>query len=151
MQDLLDACCAWYRPVFTEATNQMTFQYRVLANATDLMSEGGAVDSYVDKNGTFSTLPYIVPGSTAFYNARCAMGNRSLDCISLWDPAVHWASCASVASGLFLKTSSQNHGVDRSPACSTNDLCLLRAVLACPPACGCQKDQIHAAGTHAWH
>jgi hypothetical protein len=52
---------------------QLTFQYKVLAAATDVPSVGGTVDSFIDKYGNFTTptLPYVVPGSTAFYNARC--------------------------------------------------------------------------------
>ena len=81
-------CFLWCRPVLIEAAMQLTFHYKVLANATELPAVGGTVDSYVDSNGNVTTLPYVVPGSTAFYNARCGAGQC---CCSLW-AATCWAS-----------------------------------------------------------
>ncbi len=72
MHGLIKASCAWCRPFFNEAAAELSFHYKVLANVTELQAEGGTVDSYIDRNGNVTALPYIVPGSTAFYNARCS-------------------------------------------------------------------------------
>ena len=64
------------RPAYNPSTNMLTFQYAVLpSNQTALLSTGGTVNDYATQGtaaegNAATTLPYVTPGSTTFYNAR---------------------------------------------------------------------------------
>ena len=69
---LLTCCC---RPVFSAATAELSFHYKLLAaNATSLPAVGGTVNAYAAPGNGNSTLPSVTAGSTTFYNARCVRG-----------------------------------------------------------------------------
>ena len=67
--------CSCCRPVYTPAANQLTFQYVVLPANSTLPASGGTVNSYASETtgaeaNAATTLPYVTPGSTTFFNAR---------------------------------------------------------------------------------
>ena len=69
------------RPVYIPSTSTLGFSYAVLASNATLPAVGGTVNAYVSassgaEGNAAATLPYVVPGSTTFYNARwaCAGG-----------------------------------------------------------------------------
>ena len=67
------------RPIYIPDTNTLAFSYVVLPSNATFPAVGGTVNQYAsassgaEGNGA-TTLPYVVPGSTTFYNARWAQG-----------------------------------------------------------------------------
>lgn len=58
-------------------SSALNFTYTVLPSNATFPAVGGTVNAYASASGGAegngaTTLPYVVPGSTTFYNARCA-------------------------------------------------------------------------------